>query len=452
MARGLLLLLLVLPPCLVGQLPFRRRATPRRQRSIFKWDGNSSSAADPDAPRVWLLSLMDSVPETTGAELCRDTKCDCELESDLSLLSANCTEAEVVKLVDARTEIDFAEEDSDIELDMPTQPDADRAASNVPPQWNLERVGISNALTTGSGIRIWVLDTGVSPTHEELKGRVTLVGRFGKRLFKDCTSNTDRDCIDDDGHGTHVAAIAAGTKYGIAKDAKVLSIKIYDAKGKSSTSKVVKAFKHVAKNDRTGDIVNFSTEATGRSLAVNRAIKKLTDKGVHVFLAAGNRDADACGGQYTRNVEVFIVGASNNNNERASFSNWGKCLDLYAPGQDILAADYKKNDGYVVLSGTSMAAPHAAGVAALYLEAKKSMSPQDMYKLLRDTAVSGQLTALETGDPNRLLRIDTSPQRSGSLQSIESAELSDKSFAPESARIGAGLALGLIVGLASWLP
>eukprot|EP00429_Kryptoperidinium_foliaceum_P003950 CAMPEP_0176027146 /NCGR_PEP_ID=MMETSP0120_2-20121206/13309_1 /TAXON_ID=160619 /ORGANISM="Kryptoperidinium foliaceum, Strain CCMP 1326" /LENGTH=451 /DNA_ID=CAMNT_0017360351 /DNA_START=83 /DNA_END=1439 /DNA_ORIENTATION=- len=368
-------------------------------------DDGLLSTSDPNATRVWFVSVLEKVSKAPE-DLCSGASCQCGEMSGVGLVTANCTEAGIRELLDSRDEVDFAEEDGTFELDLPPQPSESSMASVASPlTWNLQRVALSNATTTGRGVRIWVVDTGLSPTHEDLKGRVKLVGYFKYGTFRSCWSNEDANCFDILGHGTHVAGTAAGTRFGIATDAQVLSIRVFETDGKASSIKIVGALNHIARNRQAGDVVNLSLGGNGESPAITAALKRLTSLGVHIVVAAGNQNEDACYGSLSRHKPIFVVGASDSDDEKAEFSNWGECLDMYAPGQMIVAADFRADTAYTGMSGTSMAAPHAVGVAALYLESNKSVSPEELYHFLKASATWGALSELRPGDPNRLLRI-----------------------------------------------
>lgn len=390
--------------------------TKRNKKLFRRTDRQARDSNESAEAQVWLLKLQGN-QSAAPASLCQATQCECSPMDGLGLVVATCGAEEVAELLDARPELEFAEEDGSVTIDLPAVSQPPAARSTDAPPWNLARIGLLGAAATGKGVRVWVLDTGINPTHEDLRGRVTLVG-FVRGLFsvKDCDSNSDERCLDDDGHGTHVAGIVAGTRFGVAREAQVLSMRVLNKDGSGKTSTIVGSLKKIVDRRKPGDIVNLSLGGGGYTPSVTAALKKLTEAGVHVIVAAGNDDVDSCQGSFSGNKPIFVVGSSNSRNDRSSFSNWGECLDLYAPGEWIEAADYKKDTDYTVKSGTSMAAPHVAGVAALFLQNSRSASPEALYHFLKASAKWGALTSLKPGDPNRLLYIgNVDPAKSENL-------------------------------------
>lgn len=257
----------------------------------------------------------------------------------------------------------------------------------------------------GRDVNIYVVDTGVRTTHQEFTGRA-LPGRnfvsSGGFLFGGSVNPDDyEDC---NGHGTHVAGTAAGSTYGVAKQANVVPVRVLNCFGSGSTSAVIAGVDWVAGNHQKPAVANLSLGGF-TSTALDTAVANAVDAGVTMVVAAGNDNANACNGSPNRVPEALTVGATTRQDQRSSFSNFGACVDLFAPGSDITSAWYQSDTQTASLNGTSMAAPHAAGAAALYLGANPSATPDAVNVALVDDTVTGAISNAGNQSPNRLLQI-----------------------------------------------
>jgi len=278
----------------------------------------------------------------------------------------------------------------------------------------------------GAGVNVYVIDTGLNPDHSEFTGRVGagrnfapnsdgLIGSlipggliplnlaaldFGTGLFDGGTDPADTtDC---NGHGTHVAGTAVGTTYGVAKKATIHSVRVLGCSGSGSNEGVIAGVDWVAANAQHPAVANMSLGG-GDSAALDTAVQNLIASGVAIAVAAGNDSANACSGSPNKVPDAITVGSTTNTDAMSSFSNFGACVDIFAPGSDITSADYSNNSGSTVLSGTSMASPHVAGAAALVLGLNPTASPEDVANALLGDATAGVLTGLGAGSPNALL-------------------------------------------------
>ncbi|XP_013417704.1 subtilisin-like protease 3 [Lingula anatina] len=209
----------------------------------------------------------------------------------------------------------------------------------------------------GTSIDVYIIDTGVLAAHQDFGGRVTLG-------LNSITGNLDSN--DDHGHGTHVAGTAAGTTYGVAKNANIIAVKVLSSSGSGSSAGVIEGVEWVRDRvlqNKKVSIVNMSLGG-GYSAASNRAQKELREAGVFSAVAAGNANTDACGKSPASAPDAITVGSTTSSDAKSSFSNWGGCVDIHAPGSSILSAYHTSNTATRTLSGTSMASPHVAGVAA----------------------------------------------------------------------------------------
>ncbi len=247
---------------------------------------------------------------------------------------------------------------------------------------------------TGLGVHAYVIDTGIRATHSDFGGRI------GSSFDGVGDGQNGNDC---NGHGTHVAGTIGGTKYGVAKDITLHAVRVLNCEGNGSTSGVIAGVDWVTHNRVLPAVANMSLIAGGISSAMDTAVADSIASGVTYTLAAGNGNQDACGYSPARVPNAITVGASTRHDERAFFSNWGSCVDIFSPGYEITSAWNTDDFATRILNGTSMAAPHAAGVAALYLESDPLASTSAVSQKLSQGATSGLLTNTGVGSPNLLL-------------------------------------------------
>jgi subtilisin family serine protease len=306
----------------------------------------------------------------------------------LNGFAVNMTEAQAEALSqDYR--VKFVEEDSIVTADV-TQ-------SNPP--WGLDRIDqrnrpLSGTYTynwTGSGVRAYVIDTGILTSHTQFGGRAS-------NVF-DAFGGSGTDC---NGHGTHVAGTIGGSTYGVAKSSLPRGVRVLNCSGSGSNSGVISGVDWVRLNHIAPAVANMSLGG-GASSALDTAVNNLSNAGVTIAVAAGNSNADACGSSPARAANAITVGSTTQSDARSSFSNFGTCLDIFAPGSGILSAWFSSNTATATLSGTSMASPHVAGAAALYKQANPGASPATIRNALVNNATSGVLSGVGSGSPNRLL-------------------------------------------------
>jgi len=263
------------------------------------------------------------------------------------------------------------------------------------PTWGLDRVDQESATldslyyykdSAGSGVDLYVIDTGVRITHNEFGSR----GRHGYTAFN---SNDDGN-----GHGTHCASTAAGTEYGVAKNANVIGVKVLSDFGSGSTNGVIAGVNWVNGQSSSRTKVGNLSLGGGASTAMDNAINSASDV-VHV-VASGNSNANACNFSPARASGAFTVNAMQQGDSRSSFSNFGSCTDIFAPGSSITAAWINSDSSTNTISGTSMAAPHVAGGAALLIGESASLSVSQVKSSLVSSAFSGKISNAGTGSPN----------------------------------------------------
>ncbi len=273
-----------------------------------------------------------------------------------------------------------------------------------PPSWGLDRIDqrdlpLNSSYTypnTASNVRAYIIDTGIRVTHQDFGGRAG----FGTNTVGD---GNNTDC---NGHGTHVAGTVGGAAYGVAKGVQLTAVKVLGCTGSGSFAGVIAGVDWVTGHHTSGPAVaNMSLGGTGTNITLENAVRASIADGVVYALASGNSNSDACNFTPARTPEAITVNATAINDSRASFSNYGTCSDIFAPGVNITSAWYTSDSATNTISGTSMASPHVAGGAALILGANGGLTPQQVANSMYANSAPNKVTDPGPGSPNRLLSV-----------------------------------------------
>ncbi len=303
----------------------------------------------------------------------------------------NVADPAFVEAMKKNPKVVSVENDTIMKIDATTQ-------SN--PDWGLDRIDQRNLpldsaysyLQTGSGTTAYIVDTGILSTHQQFSGRVL----SGYTAISD--GNGTSDCH---GHGTHVAGTVGGSTYGVAKNVSLVPIRILGCDGSGASSNVIAELDWILKNGKKPAVVNMSLGGDANT-SLDSAVENLFNNGYVIVVAAGNSNTDACSTSPARVSKAITVAATDSTDARASYSNYGSCVDIFAPGSQINSSWIGSNTATKVLNGTSMATPHVVGVVAEMLQSTPTATPQTISNNLLNQA-SNNVVKNPSGSPNRLL-------------------------------------------------
>ncbi|VVJ18382.1 Alkaline serine exoprotease A precursor (EC [Amycolatopsis camponoti] len=359
-------------------------------------EGVVLGAADAGAVKdSYIVVLKDSAKNTDSGSLARryDGTVSRVYTRNLAGFSVRLDEKHAKRLA-ADSAVAFVEQDKTVRAD---------AVQQNPPSWGLDRVDQRNLplnnqytySTTASNVNVYVLDTGIRATHQTFGGRV-----HQGYDFVDNDTNAD----DGYGHGTHVAATIAGSQYGVAKGAQLYPVRVLGSDGSGTTSGVIAGVNWITANAKKPAVANASLGG-GVSTALDTAVRNSISSGVTWAVAAGNSNANASTSSPARVAEAITVAAADKTDTRASFSNYGTGVDLFAPGVGITSAWNTNDTATYTGNGTSFASPHVAGAAAIYLATHTTASAAQVSQALVTAATPNLVKNPGSGTPNRTLYI-----------------------------------------------
>jgi subtilisin family serine protease len=309
--------------------------------------------------------------------------------------AATMTERQARRLA-ADPQVAYVEQNQRVKA-LDTQPN--------PPSWGLDRIDqrdlpmdqTYNHSTTAANVNAYIIDTGIRVTHQDFGGRA----KHGRD-----TIDNDNDATDCNGHGTHVAGTVGGNLHGVAKAVTLHAVRVLNCQGSGTNATVVAGIDWVTRNAVKPAVANMSLGGSA-STAIDDAVRRSTAAGITHAVAAGNSNDDACRYSPARAPDAITVGATYLDDGKAGFSSFGRCLDIFAPGVGIRSATSASDTSTASFSGTSMASPHVAGTAALYLAKNPSATPKRVRDALVNVATPGKVTNAGSGSPNKLLFTDS---------------------------------------------
>merc|ERR1740129_1478128 len=370
------------------------------------YEGKSSfTELDTQKEQEWVLVVRQGTTAEQLQLMCEASRNACNLvghpdKGGVPFLELRGTEGDLEHIIkSAHGAVMYVEPDQ--EMNMIPEIEVG-AAEEVEATWGLYRIGAGQRAREGAGTTIFVLDTGVRTSHQEFGGRSASALDMTSGSLVEC--NGDAACAGDvQGHGTHCAGTAGGETYGVAPSASIRSVKVLGDYGYGDTSWSISALDWLATSPIRPAVASMSLGSEGTNQATKDAVDAAVNAGIVVVVAAGNSNADACGYSPAYVPAAITVGSTDSTDARSYFSNYGPCVQIWAPGSIVRSASQINDMDWSAKSGTSMACPHVSGAAALVLEADPSKMPSAVLDELYENGLQNVLTDLQTGDTNVLL-------------------------------------------------
>jgi len=371
-----------------------------RQR---KGESTASFGELEEAEQEWVVMLQPGTSDAQIKSMCKASKNGCNLaghpHGGVPFIELRGSERDLESVLKSGNgAAKYVEPDSLVYMIPEIEADVQAAT------WGLNRVGADQRGRAGAGATVFVLDTGVRSTHTEFGNRAASALDMTSGSPVECGG--DLGCANDaQGHGTHCAGTAAGETYGVAPAANVRAVKVLGDNGSGSWSWSYSALDWLATSQVRPAVASMSLGGSGTQQAMADAVDAAVNAGVTVVVAGGNSNSDACYFSPAFVPSAITVGSTTSLDARSSFSNYGACTDIWAPGSSVLSAGHTCDSCSATFSGTSMACPHVSGGAALVLEANPSMKSSAVLQELLGNAVMNALSGLRAGDTNALLYV-----------------------------------------------
>ncbi|MDK1286889.1 S8 family serine peptidase [Pseudoalteromonas umbrosa] len=378
------------------------------------------ASADNEIKAQFTTQLTNTLTTEIGIEVTR------QYSSSISGVAVNADAKQLLKLL-SHPDVDFVEQNAIVTV-APIKSKSSYSALQNNPVWGLDRIDQRDlpldqkfeAPNKGTGVTAYVIDTGIQNSHNEFGGRSVNGYDF---------VDNDGNSADCNGHGTHVAGTIGGATYGVAKNVKLVGVRVLNCSGSGTYAGVIAGIDWVANNANGPSVANMSLGG-GKSQAVNNAVTSAVNKGISFVVAAGNENSDACTRSPASTPAAVTVASSTSSDARSGFSNWGKCIDVFGPGSSIKSAWIGSDSATRTISGTSMAAPHVAGVAALFLEKNPTSSPTQVTAALSGGASENKISDVK-GSPNKLVYVEAGGDDGGFEKVISGGKNETKAFTYE---------------------